>query len=83
MYIVYWSILENEDQQPSRQIYSELFTATEMTKALSCMEALRKRKYDNGEKIFGITMAAEHPDSVGMLGVDVTGPDYDWKKRRL
>lgn len=29
-----------------------------------------------------VTTAVENPDCVGKMGVDVTGPDYDWKKRR-
>jgi hypothetical protein len=28
-------------------------------------------------------MAHENPHSVGKQGYDVTGPDYDWKKRRI
>jgi hypothetical protein len=29
-----------------------------------------------------ITMGHENTDMVGKQGVDVTGPDYDWTKRR-
>jgi hypothetical protein len=45
------------------------------------MEALRARQRA-GEALRFITMCSEHPDAVGHPGVDVTGPDYNWKKRR-
>jgi hypothetical protein len=45
------------------------------------MEVLRKRQRE-GEGVRFITMSSEHPDLVGHPGVDVTGPDYNWKKRR-
>jgi len=45
------------------------------------MEDLRRRQRA-GEGVRFITMCSEHPDVVGHPGVDVTGPDYNWKKRR-
>lgn len=81
MYIVYWSVVDTT-VTPSRQIHSEAFGPKEMSQALNHMEALRRRKYDNKEPIFGVVLACENPDSVGELGVDVTGPDYNWTKRR-
>jgi hypothetical protein len=29
-----------------------------------------------------VTSASEMPDCVSLSGIDVTGPEYDWKKRR-
>ena len=49
----------------------------ELTDALKKCEALRKE----GVARF-VTMAVENPNMVGKMGVDVTGPDYDWTKRR-
>ena len=45
------------------------------------MEDLRRRQRE-GEGVRFVTMCSEHPDVVGHPGVDVTGPEYDWKKRR-
>lgn len=74
MYRVYWT----EDGQPK----SNSFETAEMSEALKFSESLRKRRID-GENIGFIVMAVEHPDCVGKQGFDVTGPDYDWKKRRI
>jgi len=77
MYMVYWTIVEADTCTPHEQ----LFDTTEMVAAMQAMEALRKRQRE-GEGIRFITMCSEHPDVVGNPGVDVTGPDYNWKKRR-
>ena len=50
--------------------------------ALKFSETLRKARRE-GELIDHIVMSCENPDSVGQQGVDVTGPEYDWKKRRV
>lgn len=73
MYMIYWT----EESIPK----SELFDTDKMTEALKFSEALRQRKY-SGENVGFIVMSVEHPDCVGKQGFDVTGPDYDWKKRR-
>jgi hypothetical protein len=52
-----------------------------MVEAMRFMEDLRRRQRE-GERIRFVTMCSEHPDVVGHPGVDVTGPEYDWKKRR-
>ncbi len=52
-----------------------------MNEALKFSESLRKRQFA-GEDVHFIVMAVENPNCVGKMGVDVTGPDYDWKKRR-
>jgi len=77
MYMVYWTVVGDEGSQP----YSEPFETSDMVPAMQFMEALRARQRA-GESIRFITMCSEHPDVVGHPGVDVTGPDYDWKKRR-
>lgn len=77
MYMVYWTMVEADKCTPHEQ----LFDTGEMVAAMQHMEALRKRQRE-GEAIRFITMCSEHPDVVGNPGVDVTGPDYNWKKRR-
>lgn len=74
MFNVYWM-----EQGSAR---NELFQDHEMTQSLKFMEALRTRQRE-GESIHFVTFASENPNSVGLPGVDVTGPDYDWKKRRI
>ena len=77
MYMVYWTVVEDDGYAPQ----SQAFDTTEMIPAMAFMEGLRKRQRA-GEALRFITMSSEHPDSVGHPGVDVTGADYDWKKRR-
>ncbi len=77
MYMVYWTVVEDDRCTP----HQTLFETTEMVAAMQYMEGLRKRQRE-GEGVRFITMSSEHPDLVGHPGVDVTGPDYDWKKRR-
>jgi hypothetical protein len=77
MYMVYWTIVDEAAGTPQAQ----LFDTSEMTAALGFMEELRKRQRA-GEGVRFITMCSEHPDMVGNPGVDVTGPEYNWKKRR-
>lgn len=70
MFRIYW--MENDVPQ------TKLFDTSKMTEALKFSELLR----GNSENSF-IVMSSQHPDCVGKQGVDVTGPDYDWKKRRI
>lgn len=70
MYKIYWTA----ENTPN----SKTFDTSEMSKALAFSETLRK-----DPKNSFIVMSSEHPDCVGKQGVDVTGPDYDWKKRRI
>jgi hypothetical protein len=77
MYMVYWTVVDNENHQPHEQ----LFDTSAMTDAMQFMEALRQRQRA-GEGIRFVTMCSEHPDLVGHPGVDVTGPGYNWTKRR-
>ena len=74
MFAVFW--IENSTPD------CKVFNPGEMSAALKFSESLRQRKY-SGEAIHFITLASENPNSVGKQGVDVTGPDYDWKKRRI
>ena len=77
MYMVYWTMVDGDRCTPHEQ----LFATTEMVAAMQHMEALRKRQRE-GEGVRFVTMASEHPDLVWNPGVDVTGADYNWKKRR-
>ena len=77
MYMVYWTMVEETETTPHAQV----FATDEMVKAMGFMEELRKRQR-GGEGVRFVTMCSEHPDVVGHPGVDVTGPDYNWKKRR-
>jgi hypothetical protein len=75
--MVYWM----DDIDGVRAPHSQLFDTSEMVSAMRFMEDLRKRQRA-GEGVGFVTMCSEHPDLVGHPGVDVTGPGYDWKKRR-
>ncbi|RYE79782.1 MAG: hypothetical protein EOO80_05520 [Oxalobacteraceae bacterium] len=77
MYMVYWTLIEDQGSRPEAQA----FDTSEMVEAMTFMEGLRKRQRE-GEGVRFITMCSEHPDVVGHPGVDVTGADYNWKKRR-
>jgi len=77
MYMVYWTVIGGEESRPEAQA----FDTSEMVEAMKFMEGLRKRQRE-GDGVRFITMCSEHPDVVGHPGVDVTGPDYNWKKRR-
>jgi hypothetical protein len=77
MYMVYWTMVEETETTP----HAQAFGTEEMVKAMGFMEALRKRQRA-GEGVRFVTMCSEHPDVVGHPGVDVTGPEYEWKKRR-
>ena len=77
MYMVYWTVVD-EGAGVAR---AQGFDTSEMVAAMQFMEALRTRQRA-GEGVRFITMCSEHPDVVGHPGVDVTGPGYDWKKRR-
>jgi hypothetical protein len=77
MYMVYWTIEVNGTHAP----HAQQFDTTEMVVAMRFMEDLRRRQRE-GEGVRFVTMCSEHPDVVGHPGVDVTGADYDWKKRR-
>ena len=77
MYMVYWTVIGIE----ANEACARPFDTSEMVPAMQFMEELRKRQRA-GEGVRFITMCSEHPDVVGHPGVDVTGPDYNWKKRR-
>ena len=77
MYMVYWTIIKGDEYQP----HSKLYDTSEMVQAMQFMEQLRARQRA-GEALRFVTMASEHPEMVGHHGVDVAGPDYNWKKRR-
>jgi hypothetical protein len=74
MYKVYWTDRGCLDAKE--------FPSDEMGAALHLTQTLHQRQHD-GEDIHFITMSSETPHSVGRRGYDVTGPDYDWKKRRI
>lgn len=56
---------------------TKLFGDDELTLALNKCEELRKQGFKH------VVLSAHDENSVGKPGVDVTGPDYDWKKRRI
>ena len=77
MFMVYWTEVRAEISQPR----CKEFALDHMVDALQYMEALRKTQRSAGN-ISHVTMSSENPNSVGLPGVDVTGADYNWKKRR-
>jgi hypothetical protein len=78
VYKVYWSQVVEGDQEVCK---TADFKKDGMSDALKFMESLRKVQRENGSVRF-VTFCSENPDSVGRPGVDVPGPNYDWKKRR-
>ena len=78
MFMVYWIEIQDEIKNPQCQ----QFDTDQMTLALKRMEALRKTQREIGG-VSHITMSSENPNSVGLPGVDITGDDYNWKKRRI
>jgi len=77
MYMVYWTMEEEGGRAP----HAQAFDTADMVGAMRFMEDLRRRQRE-GEGVRFVTMCSEHPDVVGHPGVDVTGPEYNWKKRR-
>lgn len=72
MYCVYWKFYHDGG---ACDTMSQEFD--DVSVALKKCELLRLE----GKSRF-ITMGHENPDMVGKQGVDVTGPDYNWTKRR-
>ena len=66
---VYWS----EEGFPKSQDFSD----GQWTEIMAFMEELRKKA-----NVSFVSLSSEVPGDVTKKGVDVTGPDYDWKKRR-
>ena len=77
MYMVYWTETENG----IAIAHAREFPSDDMSGAMKFMESLRERQR-NGERIGFVTMASEHPQSVGHPGVADPHPEYNWKKRR-
>lgn len=77
MFMVYWSVVEDQRKTPC----SREFASADMAEAMKFTEALRTRQRE-GEAIRFITMCSENPDVVGEAGVADPKPDYNWKKRR-
>ena len=72
-YVVFWL----DGDSPN----AKSFQSHELTNALQHAECLRKRQR-NQETVSHITISSEDPNHTGKNGVDVTGPDYNWRKRR-
>ncbi|WP_373896788.1 hypothetical protein [uncultured Massilia sp.] len=80
--MVYWTVVTDDgDGDGPAGPRARPFATDAMVDAMRFMEDLRRRQREGGAIRF-VTMCSEHPDAVGHPGVDVTGPDYDWKKRR-
>lgn len=73
MYCVYWMYKGYDmEKHESRHQFQD-----ELKDALHICEVLR-----NDRNCCFVTLVSENPNSVGKPGVDVTGPDYNWTKRR-
>ena len=70
-HVVYWM----ENGVPAGKVVADL------KELLSLTESKRKLRRE-GIDITSVTSSSEYVDMVGEQGVDVTGPDYNWKKRR-
>jgi hypothetical protein len=77
MFMIYWTQNDKGVLEPK----NELFGSEDMRGAMTFMEDLRKRQHA-GEPLGFIGMVSENPNCVGKMGVDVTGSDYNWTKRR-
>lgn len=89
MYTVYWTITAPSPPGPLGVLpvertsrYPQMTYVADLIDALRVCEELRTAQRQ-GAPISAVTMVSENPDSVGYPGVDVTGEDYDWKKRRI
>jgi hypothetical protein len=60
---------------PSGEVVA--FRASDVLVSLEISYRLRKEGYKY------VTTGVENPNHTGKMGVDVTGPEYDWKKRRI
>jgi hypothetical protein len=80
MYMVYWTYML-EQYAPGWSPQHKHFGSDEMSAALKFMEDLRKQQREDGSVGF-VTFVSENPNSVGKPGVDETGADYSWTKRR-
>lgn len=65
----------------SLECLSKEFNSDALCEALKFTEEMRKKQRD-GEDVRFVCFVGENPNQVGHPGVDVTGPDYNWKKRR-
>lgn len=79
MFMVYWCNVHHDDTLKS---CSQRFELDQMKDAMTFMEDLRRQQREGGNGVCFITMCSENPNSVGNPGVDETGPDYNWTKRR-
>ncbi|HET8688387.1 MAG TPA: hypothetical protein VFM18_17390 [Methanosarcina sp.] len=70
---VYWT----EDGEAR----SKDFDGDGLVDMLKYCESLRKSRIA-GANISFVTTASEIPECTSLQGVDVVGPDYDWRKRR-
>lgn len=70
-HVVYWL----EDGIPQAR------KCFDLSEVLRISEEMRKLRRD-GYPVTHICSKSEYADQVGQDGVDVTGPDYDWRKRR-
>jgi hypothetical protein len=78
MFVVFWLDVQPAGINPQ---YKE-FDSEDMMAAMTFMESLRQQQR-SGCGVCHVTMSSENPHSVGRPGVDVTGPDYHWRKRRI
>jgi hypothetical protein len=73
VYMVYWM----EDSLVNSKGFGQGF----LTETLVFTEQLRKRQLQD-KNIHHITFCSEDPNCASLTGIGVTGPEYDWKKRR-
>jgi hypothetical protein len=71
-YVVFWL---DDGEAKAKKAYG-------LTAMLMECEQLRKLQREGDKKISHIASCVDELIQVGHPGVDVTGPDYDWKKRR-
>lgn len=78
MFMVYWTEVQ---QDGSWEPNAKYFDTDLLAPVMPFMEELRKRQRADGT-VRHVSMSSENVNSVGMPGVDVPKPDYNWTKRR-
>ena len=80
-FMVYWTERVEGKFNSYTEARAQRFETGQLTEVMNFMEGLRKRERTDGSVSF-VALASAIPGDVTKKGVDVTGPDYDWKKRR-
>ena len=89
--VVYWLEHTSDGYTPMVKLFGD--DANALLPSLKFIEALRRsvivdtpQEYEGvmyGPNISHVSSQGDHVGNVTKQGVDVVGPDYNWKKRRI